>query len=81
MKETKFKILMYCGIYVDSNLLDKGIYATQKPYLYSKYDTIESLIKYGENIKDMNGNGFISEKYFENLKQCQLVDITLLISE
>lgn len=74
-----FKILMHCGVYVDSNLLEKGIYSTQKPNLYSKEETIESLIEGGRIMKDMTDTQFISERYFENLKQCQLVNVSLLI--
>lgn len=79
MNKTTFKILMHCGIYVDGNLLEKGIYSTQTPNLYSIVDTIESLTERGRRVKDMMGTRMISERYFENLKQCQLVEVTLLI--
>ena len=75
MKEEKFKALMHCGIYVDANLLDKGIYGCTKPFIYDKEATIETLIHQGQLMQDMAGKGFVSEKYFDNLKQCQLVDI------
>jgi len=42
--EQKFKILSYAGKYVDVNSLNKGIYATDKPFLYNYSETIESLI-------------------------------------
>jgi len=77
MKETKFKVLMYCGMYVDANILAKGIYNCSKPFLYNKEDTIETLIQGGKIMKDMTGKYFLSEKYFDNLKQCQLVDILI----
>ena len=81
MEETKFKILMHCGAYVDVNLLEKGIYTTKIPFLYSKDETIDLIIERGKAIKDMMGTQMILEKYFENLKQCQLVEATLLINE
>lgn len=78
--ETKFKVLMHCGYYVDANMLHEGIYITNKPFIYSKDETIESMIDRGRLMKDMTGANFISEKYFENLKECELVDVELKIS-
>ena len=77
MKETTFKALMHCGQYVDANLLEKGIYVCSKPFIYSKDETIEVMIERGRMMKDMTGASFISEKYFDSLKQCQLVDVSL----
>lgn len=77
MRETKFKVLMYFGQYVDTNLLEKGIYSCSTPTLYSKDATIESLEKSGRMMKDITGELFISESYFENLRQCELVIVTL----
>jgi hypothetical protein len=77
MEQTEFKTLMHCGQYVDSNLLGKGIYACSKPFIYSKDETIETMIERGRMMKDMTGASFISEKYFDNLKQCQLVPILI----
>jgi hypothetical protein len=78
MKETEFKILMHIGDYVDVNLLNKGIYSCSKPFIYSKDETIENLILKGRMMKDMTGSCFISETYFENLKQCQLVLVRIV---
>ncbi len=79
MKKTEFKALMHCGQYVDANLLENGIYACSKPFIYSKDETIETMIERGRMMKDMTGASFISEKYFDSLKQCQLV--LILITE
>lgn len=79
MNETEFKTLMYCGQYVDANLLGKGIYTCSKPFIYEKDETIETIVERGRMVKDMTGSSFISEKYFDNLKQCEL--ITIFISE
>ena len=81
MKETEFKTLMHCGMYVDVNLLGKGIYTTDKPYLYNKYKTVESLIQDAEKIQEMMGSWHISEKYFESLKQCELITVNITIPE
>jgi hypothetical protein len=78
-KETKFKTLSHCGMYVDANLLEKGIYSCSKPYLYKMDETIETIIERGRMMKDMTGASFITERYFDNLKQCQMVE--LLITE
>lgn len=77
MKETEFKVLMHCGQYVDANLLEKGIYTCSKPFIYAKDETIENMIEHGRMVKDMTGASFISEKYFDSLKQCQLVPILI----
>jgi hypothetical protein len=79
MNETSFKILMAGSIYVDSNMLVKGIYATEKPHLFSKDETLESLAEKGRQVKDMMGTQMFSESYFENLRQCQLVEVSLVI--
>ncbi len=55
MKETEFKALMYCGQYVDANLLDNGVYVCSKPFIYSKDETIETMIERGRMMKDMTG--------------------------
>jgi hypothetical protein len=77
MKETEFKALMHGGHYVDVNLLEKGIYTCSKPFIYSKEVTIEIMIEQGRMMKDMTGLCFMSERYFDNLKQCQLVPILI----
>ena len=80
MKETMFRVLMHTGQYVDSNLLEKGIYSTSRPTLYGKDATIEGLQQQGRVMKDITGELFISEKYFENLRQCKLVNVSLIES-
>lgn len=78
MNETKFKVLTYLGQFVDENMLQKGIYTTSLPNLKSNNVTIEGMIQQGEMMKDMAGNLFISQSYFDNLKQCKLLDFTLV---
>ena len=78
MRETQFKVLMYMENYVDYNLLGKGIYLTSRPILFNKDTTLELIEEQLKTVRDMSGCGFISEKYFENLKLCELVDVSLL---
>lgn len=75
--KAEFKVLMHCGQYVDANLLEEGIYASSKPFIYSKDETIETMIERGRIMKDMTKASFISERYFDNLKQCELVSILI----
>ena len=81
MREKVFKVLMHCGEYVDANLLEKGIYASPKPFIYSKEETIEGLIKQAREVQDFMGAWHLSEQYFVSLKQCQLVSFKLEIKE
>lgn len=78
MKETKFKALMYCGNYIDANLLEKGIYACKKPFLYDLEESIGTLIEKGRKIQDLAGVWHISEEYFNNLEKCQLVEVFIV---
>ena len=68
---------MFYGQYVDTNLLEKGIYTCSKPNLYSKDTTIELIEQSARMMKDVTGELFISECYFDNLRKCELVDVTL----
>ena len=72
---TEYKTLTHLGQYVDANLLTKGIYTASQPYIYPIDTSIDLLITMGLQMKDMAGNSFINEKYFESLKQCQLTPI------
>ena len=80
MLETEFKALMHCGMFVDANLLEKGIYTCDKPFIYAKDETIESMLERGNQMKNMIGAGFISDKYFESLQQCELVKIFITVA-
>ena len=79
-ENTKFKVLMYGNIYVDMNLLDTGIYETNRPTLYFENTTIETIIS---GIKEVEMFTEIkwSDTYFENLKKCKLVPITITFDE
>lgn len=77
MKETNFKVLMHMGSYVDTTLLGKGIYACNKPSIYSIDETIESLTEKYRTVQNMTEAMFINEAYFDNLKQCELVPVVI----
>ena len=79
MEGNIFKALTFLGKYVDANMLEKGIYSCEKPYIYNRNETIETLIERGRNIKDITGNTMVSERYFENLSQCKLVEVSVNI--
>lgn len=80
MSETEFKALLHCGMYVDATLLQKGVYTCDKPFIYSKDETIESMIERGKQMKDITGASFITDKYFESLQQCELVKIFVTVA-
>lgn len=74
-----FKALMFGDIYVDPNLLGKGIYEANIPKLYSNIETIESLIdSIKSNCMYISDENFVLV-YVENLKQCKLVDVDVII--
>jgi hypothetical protein len=81
MIKTKFKVLMHCGVYVDMTRLEKGIYASNMPYLYDLDNTIEDIDKVARRMVNISGNQFLNEKYFENLHKCKLVEISISINE
>jgi hypothetical protein len=78
MDEINFKILTYLGHFVNEGLLEKGIYMTNLPSLKSKDTTIEIMVKQVEIMRDMTGGKFMSDTYFENLKQCTLLEFKLV---
>jgi hypothetical protein len=81
MIESEFKVLMYMGEYVNTILLENGIYGTTIPVLLDKDETIERLTEMVIKMRDMTGASFLSEKYIDNLKQCQLLKISIIISD
>jgi hypothetical protein len=79
--EDKFNILLHCGMYVDANMLEKGIYTSNKPFIYPIDETIETLIIRGRQMVELTGSQFITEKYFDNLKQCTLAPATITLTD
>lgn len=79
--ETEFKTLMYNGDYVAVNLSADGIYPTESPVLYSKEDTIESIIERGLRNQKTSPFNFNPDKCIENLRKCKLVPIEIKIKD
>jgi len=77
--ETKtFKVLKFGRIYVDENLLSKGIYETNRPYIRSEDATIENIIITTRvALKFLNPLCDLSS-YIENIRQCELVEVELV---
>lgn len=77
--QTRFKVLMQSGYYVDAALLHKGVYLTDKPHLYRDDDTIESMIAeaavYEANV------AFDMKTYMTNLSMCRLVSVNLSLTD
>lgn len=78
IKKNSFLVLTYLGEFIDKDLLHKGLYYTKVPNLYNKETTIDLMITNARTFKDMNGNCFINEEYFENLSKCELTEVDLL---
>lgn len=79
MNQRKFKTLMLYGEFIDPNLLEKGIYYSNKPFLYSESQTIENIIQETRDVIKATGMTAFTENYFDNLKQCILVDVEIII--
>ena len=78
MKTLKYKALTFGNHFVDESKLFSGICITMTPTLRSEYETLESLISEAVKIKN---NFLVKEinQYIENLKQCELKDVTLYL--
>lgn len=69
------------GTYIDANKLYKGIYGCDKPFLYSKDETIDRLVKKYQDLESMIPPEIYSNKYINNLRQCYLCDIEILFTD
>lgn len=81
MKQQRFKVLMYDNIYVDISLLEKGIYESPSPYLYSIDETIESIQERARMINEKMNMELISKRYFDNFKLCRLEKVNLKLHD
>ncbi len=73
----KFNVLTYCGQFVDEGQLEKGIYTTSVPLLRHEGTSIEGLVTQLGWMKDFNGETFLNQSYFDNLRQCTFVTMEL----
>ena len=76
-----FTTITYNDKFVDLSLLDKGIYSTNIPKLYPISETIDNIIEGLLEMKDMNGNYFISDEEIKNLKKCKMSIVEIKIYE
>lgn len=77
LEHSEFKVLMYEGIFVDTTLLGKGIYSTDKPHLYKVHQSIDELIETATDLAEAGWLDYVSREYLENLKKCELVNVVL----
>lgn len=79
MEKHKFKTLMYGHIFVDTALLNNGIYESPKPRIFLPTETIENIAKEINIMTKIMDNPPAFSNYITNLKQCELVDIEITI--
>ncbi len=75
--ETTFTTITYKGKFVNTNLLEKGIYFQTTPILYDKNMSLEKLIANYKIIANQLSDLKISNRYFENLALCELTTVSL----
>jgi hypothetical protein len=74
--ENEYLTLVYCGQYVDVNLLERGIYVSRRPFIFDIGTTIDMLYNQAKDSIDILGsNDIISDRYIVNLRLCRLVRI------
>ena len=71
-------ILMYNGFFVNTTMLNKGIYNRKLPCIYEIGTTIKGIEQQGKDMVDKLGSNFLSKSYFDNLRQCELVKFKLI---
>jgi hypothetical protein len=78
MNNNEYLTLVYCGRYIDVNLLERGIYFSKRPFIYEKGTTIDMLCdKYLEMVGSL-GMVFDVDSYINNLRSCELVRIGIV---
>jgi len=78
MVQLKLKALTYFGKFIDANLLQKGVYESDTPFIYNHGESIDTLIEKAKTIKDMSGGYIVSDDYISNLGMCELTTFTLI---
>lgn len=76
--EQTFKILKYGRIFVDPNMLYKGIYESKTPALYPIELTIEKLTQQYNDMSKLHGLDFDVSTVIENLSKCTLQEVKLI---
>ena len=81
MAETKALALMYAGSFIDTSLLENGLYSTSTPAIYSDGNTIKLMEERARLLVDAQGKCYFSDAYFENLNKCKLVPVLITIEQ
>ena len=76
VKTKEFLALMHGGIFIDPNMLRKGLYEKDVPVLYREDTSINHLVQLAENLELQ---GLKIGNYIDNVRKCQLVPVSLTI--
>lgn len=75
--KTVLLALMYAGEFIDAHQLPKGLYGCAIPHLFPIGTSIETLATRAQYAKDVLEMDF--GNYLNNLKECQLVPVSILV--
>lgn len=80
--QKEFKVLTYCGMFVDERLLGRGIYTTGKPVLHSKDATIDMIADFIKSSEFSAGAllNYDPDVYIENLRKCRFAECELTLN-
>ena len=81
MKEYKAKTLIHKGEPVAENMLANGIFICGTPQLLAETATIDGLKRYAELFDKGSKIPLYPKQYFDNLAECELVDVTVIVHE
>lgn len=81
MKEIAVKALMHCGAFVDPTRLPEGLYIRTIPAIYEQNITIDLLCEWAKGMIDPSGECCFDDRYFDNLRACELVEVTIIVPE
>lgn len=73
------KALMFAGQWVNTNLLEEGVYTQPSPALYPEYETIEGLEEKAQAAAAFFGRSEWFPRFRENLRKCKLVTVKITI--
>lgn len=77
----EFKVLMHNGGFVFYEMLGRGIYITEKPSLFVKEDTIESIVDRQKLTNSLSMTEIYTRRFVDNLKRCELVDVIIEVKQ
>lgn len=80
-KKYKAKTLIHKGEPVAENMLANGIFICGTPQLLAETATIDGLKRYAELFDKGSKIPLYPKQYFDNLAECELVDVTVIVHE